>query len=264
MRSLSTIGLALSIVFGCLVLALLAELYYLLWWKKRKITKREVEEDYSSFCWKSKPSLSSRALNTQEHSASLRIRDSLVNDPEAQLPAFPNKDFWSNSIEDDELMRLQDLQGPPRFLFTIREETREDLESEEGKSRGEKSRKSSKSRSLSDLALAGETPFLTPIASPPYLTPPLTPFRPSFELTEVEFNRVRASPPPKLKFLKDAEDKLYRRRLMEEEKKKGPSTPVLFSKDEENGSFISLVAKNRGRDGGSRKPTSQIELHQLN
>ncbi|RVW57018.1 hypothetical protein CK203_070516 [Vitis vinifera] len=34
-------------------------------------------------------------------------------------------------------MRLHNLAGPPRFLFTIKEETKEDLESDDGKSKGE-------------------------------------------------------------------------------------------------------------------------------
>nr|GMD58860.1 Optomotor-blind protein [Ipomoea batatas] len=58
-----------------------------------------------------------------------------------------------------ELMRFS---GPARFLCTIKEETMEDLESDDVKCRDD-----SKGRM--------ETPFLTPIASPLYFTPPLTP-----------------------------------------------------------------------------------------
>ena len=47
MKSLSSVGLGLSVVFGCLFLALVAELYYLLWWKKRFANGR-IENDYSS------------------------------------------------------------------------------------------------------------------------------------------------------------------------------------------------------------------------
>ncbi|KAK2653538.1 hypothetical protein Ddye_013394 [Dipteronia dyeriana] len=127
-----------------------------------------------------------------------------------------------------QLMRLHNLLGPPRFLFTIIEETKEDLESEDGKSRGDnkKSRKGSRSRSLSDLLLTVETPYMTPLASPPSFTP-LTPpppimnqhgFNPLFESsTDAEFNKIRSSPPPKFKFLQEAEEKLYRRKLIEEE-----------------------------------------------
>uniref|UniRef100_A0A5B6YV03 Membrane lipoprotein n=1 Tax=Davidia involucrata TaxID=16924 RepID=A0A5B6YV03_DAVIN len=254
MRSLSGVGLGLSLVFGCLLLALIAELYYLLWWKKR-ITNREIEEDYISpareflymFCWKKPSSLSSTALNPQELcSSSVRITDTHVHEPQAQLHMHSNKDLWLKPFgdqdgEDSEFMRLS---GPPRFLFTIKEETKEDLESADGKSR-----KGSRSRSLSDVILTVETPFLTPLASPPYFTPPLTPmdssyhqngFNPLFESsTDAEFNRIKSSPPPKFKFLKDAEDKLYRRKLMEEAKSNS-----MFLKDEENESFITLIVAN--------------------
>ncbi|KAF8397493.1 hypothetical protein HHK36_016410 [Tetracentron sinense] len=283
MRSLSSLGIGLSLVFGCLLLALVAELYYLLWWKKR-ITNREVEDDYSSssarelfylFCWKRPSSLSSTALNPQELCNSIRITDSCGNEPDTQLHSSSSKDLLLKPFGEDgveaELMRLHNLSGPPRFLFTIKEETKEDLESEDGKSRGEKSRKGSRSRSLSDLLPTMETPFLTPLSSPPFLTPPLTPmdcynhhgFNPYFESsTDAEVNRIRFSPPPKSKFLKDAEEKLYRRKLMEEAEKRVlknggfvkkdvmkalPTSSMV--KDEEDGSFITIiVGKNKERD----------------
>lgn len=273
MKSLSGVGLGLSIVFGCLLLALVAELYYLLWWKKR-FTSRDIENDYGNparellymFCWKrpSASSMSSRALNPQE----LRIADTLVQ--ESQSHQLSNKDlllkpFGDHDDVETELMRLHSLSGPPRFLFTIIEETKEDLESEDGKSRVDnKSRKGSRSRSLSDLLLTVETPYLTPLASPPFFTPPLTPlefgynqqgFNPLFESSaDAEFNRIRSSPPPKFKFLQDAEEKLHKRKLMEDAEKKvqtgdafmqengdkaSPSSK--FLKEEEDGPFITLI-----------------------
>ncbi|KAK9284095.1 hypothetical protein L1049_012355 [Liquidambar formosana] len=284
MKSLSSVGLGLSLVFGCLLLALVAELYYLLWWKKR-FTNREIEDDYSSparellymFCWKKPSSLSSTALNPQQLCSTVRISDTHVHDPEAaQLHVNGNKDlllkpFGEGGGVEAELMRLHDLSGPPRFLFTIKEETKEDLESEDGRSRGDKSRKGSRNRSLSDLLLSVETPFLTPLSSPPFFTPPLTPmdsynhpgFNPLFESsTDAEFNKIRASPPPKFKFLQDAEEKLQRRKLMEEAKNgvhkvddgsvqddgvKAPTSK--FLKDEADGSFITIIVpKNKERE----------------
>lgn len=243
MRSLSSVGLALSVIFGCLLLALLAELYYLLWWKKR-ITKREIVDEYSIcpsrlfylFCWKKPSSLSATALNPQELH---------VHEPQALIHPHPNKALWANpfqeegEVEETELARLQNLCHPPRFLFTIKEETKEDLESEDGKSR---------SRRLSDVIQTVETPFWTPLASPAYFTPPISPmdssfnqfgFNPLYESsTDAEFNRLRSSPPPKFKFLKDAEDKLSRRKLLEEEGAKG----------EENGFITIIVAKNKEKE----------------
>ena len=294
MRSLSSVGLGLSIVFGCLLLALVAELYYLLWWKRR-LTSTEMEDDLSGparellymHCWKKPCTLSSRALNPQELCSSDRITDTQMLEPHQshQLQMDRNKDFLlkpfgeDNNTMEAELMTLHDLSGPPRFLFTIKEETKEDLESEDGKSRDDKSVKGSRSRSLSDLLLTVETPFLTPLASPPFFTPPLTPMdsfydnhgvNPLFESgTETDqFSRISSSPPPKFKFLKDADEKLHRKVMEEEEEEakkeqlqsqfevsasdnnlviNSPSTSMLH-KDEEDGSFITIVvAKNRER-----------------
>lgn len=250
MKSLSSVGLGLSIVFGCLLLALVAEVYYLLWWKKR-IIHREIENDYGNpvkelfymFCWK-RPSQPSSSLRQTGFTSSMRIiggDNTLVHDPEAQA----NKEFLfkpfgeDHGMMDAEYMRQQqqqqDLLGPPRFLFTIVEESKEDLESEDGKSR--------KGRSLGDL-LVVETPYLTPNASPPFFTPPFTPisitpynqrgFNPLFESsTDAEFNRIKSSPPPKFKFLQEAEEKL-RRKLQDDDNKKGNGNEVV------DGSFIAI------------------------
>lgn len=287
MKSLSSVGLGLSVVFGCLLLALIAELYYLLWWKKR-FTRREIESDYSNpareflymFCLRRPSSLSHSALNPQKLCSS--VTDTLVQEPQSQHHLHTNtsnKDFlfkpFGSSGEDSmevELMRLHNLSGPPRFLFTITEETKEDLESEDSKSRGDiKSRKGSRSKSLSDLLLTVETPYLTPLASPSFFTPPLTPmnsshnqhgigFNPLFESsTDAEFSKIKSSPPPKFKFLQEAEEKLYRRRIVEEAKKKAHKTDGFvrengitkaptskFLKDEDGGSFITItVDKNK-------------------
>ncbi|KAK6234190.1 hypothetical protein QUC31_006596 [Theobroma cacao] len=283
MKSLSSVGLGLSIVFGCLVLALVAELYYLLWWKKR-LTSRDIENDYSNpareffymFCWKRSSSMSHTALNPQE----IRMTEEQQQSHHHQLHLHSNKDLLLKpnfGHHDDphgmenELLRLHSLSGPPRFLFTIIEETKEDLESEEAKSKCDnKSRVGSRGRSMSDLLLTVETPYLTPLASPPFFTPPLTPmeacyshqgFNPLFEsTTDAEFNRIRSSPPPKFKFLQEAEEKLHRKKLMEEVHNSdefGPfgqengdmTPPSKYLKDEEDGSFITIIvdrSKERG------------------
>ncbi|CAI9092427.1 OLC1v1027656C2 [Oldenlandia corymbosa var. corymbosa] len=272
MKSLSSVGLGLSLVFGCLFLALVAEVYYLLWWKKR-ITNRDVEDGYSSststgtakeffymFCWKKRPT-----------------HEILVHEPQAQNhQGNSNKDsssswaahlpFGEDSVEAD-LLRLQHLSGPPRFLFTIKEETKEDLESEDGKSRGDRSRKGSRGRSLSDLFHLMETPYLTPMASPPYYTPPLTPVKassrnmqPGFNgffgsASEAEFNLFLSSPPPVFKFITDVVDdgdKQQCKRKSTEEMMIGkidvPSSSTVFNKDEEQGSFITLIVNKKKQE----------------
>ncbi|CAI0474914.1 unnamed protein product [Linum tenue] len=137
-------------------------------------------------------------------------------------------------------MRLHNLAGPPRFLFTINEESKEDLESEDGKSRLG-SRQGSRTKSLSDILLAVDTatPLFTPLESPRYSNPLESyhrqGFNPLFESSaEAELNRLRSSPPPKFKFLRDAEEKLLRR-LLEEAQRRG-----VGSDGESKGSVLGL------------------------
>ncbi|XP_071707865.1 uncharacterized protein [Rutidosis leptorrhynchoides] len=247
MRSSSSVGVGLSLVFGCLLLALIAELYYLLWWKKKRVINREIQESYSSpareflylFCWKKPSSLSSTGLTT----------DTQVHEPQAS-----SSSSWFRPLE-SELLRLQNLPGPPRFLFTIKEETKEDLESED------RSKKGSRGRSLSDV-----TPFFTPIASPSNMTPPkesthsaFSPLR--YSSTDAEFNKIWASPPPKFKFLRDAEDKLQKRRLIENFGVDGcfQKSDEYKIKDDENGSFITLIVSNE-KDTIHQYPSSSSQV----
>ncbi|KAL6977345.1 hypothetical protein U1Q18_026146 [Sarracenia purpurea var. burkii] len=244
MRSLSNLGLALSLIFGCLLLALFAELYYLLLWKKKRIITNnrgiEVEEDefrrspsarefLYMFCWKSTPptSLSARVLN-----------------PRVLAQVDSGKNSWLRTLREKEerleaeLIRIQILSAPPNPLSSIKEETKEDLESDED---GKSTRND-------------ETPFFTPLASPPYFTPPLTPveyhstyynynqgFNPLFgsptEEAE-ELSRMRWSPPPKFKFLKDAEEKFKRGEELREEVVDEVDGSV---EEEGDGSFITLI-----------------------
>ena len=87
-----------------------------------------------------------------------------------------------------------------------------------------------------------KTPYMTPTTSPPFFTPPfITPispynqrgFNPLFETaTDAEFNKLKSSPPPKFKFLQEAEEKL--RRKLQEDENKGNG-------DEVDGCFITIV-----------------------
>lgn len=280
MKSLSSVGLALSVVFGCLLLALLAEVYYLLWWKNR-IVKTNLEDGKTRefcymFCGKSTTSLNPNVLKSQEICAS---DTQLVHEPtQLQLQVGSNSvdsnsDFWFKPFGDDNTNmdnEFMGLCGPPRFLFTIKEETREDLESEDGKSKSEnKSRKGSRTRSLSDLCLnVVETPFLTPLASPSCFTPPLSPivmqrngfnFNPFLEsASDAEFNKfIRSnSPPPTFQFLRDAEDKFCRRFVEENDvsfqvdQNLEVSSSSKLCKDVEinGGPFITLIFPKNSRE----------------
>ncbi|KAL4188920.1 hypothetical protein AMTRI_Chr08g162850 [Amborella trichopoda] len=251
MRSLSGLGIGLSLVFGFLLLALFAELYYVLWWKKRENHRELDEEEYSSsaremlylLCWKKPHSLSS---DTHDTYTVMRENRSLGPEPDPQIQlqsamAGLSKDVLVKPYGEDgietEIMRIHNLSGPPRFLFTIKEESREDLESEDGKSRAGRSRKGSRNKSLSEILATVETPFETPLSSPKFLTAPLAPmdhnhcgvsspgcyprgFNPLFEsFGEAEINRVRASPPSRFRFLREAEEKLYRKKLIDAQMK---------------------------------------------
>ncbi|TYJ36722.1 hypothetical protein E1A91_A05G327700v1 [Gossypium mustelinum] len=233
MKSLSSVGLGLSIVFGCLVLALIAEVYYLLWWKNRLRTSTDLEND----------------LKTPEEEQSHHQRHHHNLQSNKDLLLKPLDEEHGNGNGNDE-------QLPPRFLFTIIEETIEDLES-------------------------FETPYLTPFASPPFLTPPLTPidvacfshqlgFNPLFESeADANFNRLSSSsssssslqpPASRVKFCKEAEAKLHRKPLKEDVHNNGGfKLSSDYLREEEDGSFITIIV-----DNNKEERFSHINQHQSN
>ncbi|KAK8598468.1 hypothetical protein V6N13_094437 [Hibiscus sabdariffa] len=250
MTSFSGLGIGLSLVFGCLLLALVAELYYLLWWKKRLIgSSSQVEDDYTKyakeliqlFCWKKSSSLHASPNTNNNNNIQDLAKDQASNgvaEPDLELGSSKDlllKGYGEEGIE-SELMRLHNLAGPPRFLFTIKEETKEDLDSEDGRSRGDKSRKGSRTRSLSDLILTIDTPMASPPPTNPLDSYHRQGFNPLFESsTDTEINKLRSSPPPKFKFLRDAEEKLLRRLMLEAEKQ------VHKNGGELQGSFLKFI-----------------------
>ncbi|KAK6926952.1 hypothetical protein RJ641_008671 [Dillenia turbinata] len=256
MTFFSSIGISLSVVSGCVLLALIAQLFYLLWWKKT-VNNRGIEVNRLKFakgvsyflCWK-RPITHDSSENTEELTASVRNPDANCHefvDPEiGNTKDVVLKSFGDEDVE-TELMRLHNLSGPPKFLFTIKEETKEDLESDDGKSRGG-SRKGSRTRSLSDLLVTVGTPFLSPVSSPRMKS---SVFNPLFELSiESELNRLRSSPPPAFKFLRDAEEKLYNRLIAEAEKRAQKNCGSLqdcgvkAGEDQKDGSFLAIAVGN--------------------
>ncbi|CAA3022154.1 Hypothetical predicted protein [Olea europaea subsp. europaea] len=273
MRSFGGLRIGLSLVFGFILVGLVAELYYLLW-RKRRITSSsgEIESFSRLFCWNKPNSVN----GSQEQTNTVKNPEESINGHEdIDLELGSSKDLLLKGYGEDgvetELMRLHNLCGPPRFLFTIKEESKEDLESDDGKSKVDRSsRKGSRTRSLSDLFIGVDgtgTPYLTPISSPsvkPFDSCYNRGFNPLFEsLSEAEVNRLRSSPPPKFKFLKDAEDKLFRRLLMEEAEKKRASISIL-SEEEKNGSFMSFINKSHNKESQvlplASSPTFRPEL----
>ncbi|KAL2472645.1 hypothetical protein Fot_48381 [Forsythia ovata] len=190
---------------------LVAALYFLLWRKKRvTISRGEIGSFSCLFCWKKPNSVNSGQEETNSVKNPEESRD---GHEQIDLELGSSKDLlfkgYGEQGVETELMRLHNLCGPPRFLFTIKEESEEDLESDDD------------DKSKDGL----DTPYLTPISSPSIRAFDSCynhEFNSLFEsLSEEELlNTLRSSPPPKLKFLKDAEDKLFKRLLMEEAKKK--------------------------------------------
>lgn len=216
MGSFSALGIGLSSLFGCIFLVLVAELYYVLWWKK-KFTQKDPQNHFTKhttdlphlLCFKT------HNFSLNKNSKTHQKQHQQDQDPELGLGLTIPKDLLKGGYGEEgvesELMRAHNLCGPPRFLFTIKEETKEDLDS-----------------------------IGTPLASitSPLASPPLKPhslgsfdnnnnnhhgfkFNPLFESSkEAEMNRFRSSPPPTFKFLRDAEEKLMKKLVEEAERNK--------------------------------------------
>ncbi|XP_049412306.1 uncharacterized protein LOC125875246 [Solanum stenotomum] len=193
MTSFGGLGIGLSFLFGCMVMVFAAELYYLLWVRKRF----------------SKTNCLTK-IGTQEVTRNQEDQDLELGASSSSSSSLIKLEGYREDNEESELTRLYNL----RFLSTIKEETKEDLESEDG------SRKCSKSRSFSDIAL-----ILTPLSSPPIKSQEFS-FNPLFES---EIKSMKSSPPPKFKFLRDAEEKLIRRLIEEAEKRKKSSNSIVVS-----------------------------------
>lgn len=271
MSSFSGLEIGLCFLFGCILMLLSAELYYLLWWKNRVSQDRDdienqhfsssdyTRDNLSSYpsCWKT-----SKSRKTQEKDLQTHVKQ---QDSDMGL----DKDLAIKGLGDEsldlELMRLHNLGGPPRFLFTINEETKEDLESE-------RSKRGSRTRSLGDVLDTLDTPFLSPFASPPLKLPQqlnseaynLHGLNPLFESNEVAINIVKSSPPPSFKFLRDAEEKLLKR-LMHMEGDKRASFKKMDQDsprktEEQDGSFVNLVVSRGNSEGEHRQVSTHSKV----
>ncbi|CAH9108813.1 unnamed protein product [Cuscuta epithymum] len=235
MASFRGLVIGLSCLVCVILIGIVAEIYYL-FYVRRKRTKRGVtnlETKIASgvsflFCCKIRRTEGDQKVNPNTIHPNKDLE--MGNEKEDSLL----KGIEDESVE-EELMRLHNLCGPPRFLFTINEETNEDLESQDGRSR---------SKSLSDL--------FTPMSSPPTKSLlHLDSYNPLFESsTDAEIHRLRSSPPPKLKFLRDAEEKLIRRLMMEkgcsfEDFSFNPPAMTGAGDEQKVGSFVSFLAKSK-------------------
>jgi hypothetical protein len=245
MRALSRLGVGLAVVSALLLLALTAELYYIFVYKRRLRRRAAAISDAASspssssrellqlFCFKKPPALASTYTVQEPHATGTAV-------------ALTVDDEDDDETVEAQLMRLSSLVGgPPRLLFTIKEETKEDLESEDGRSRR------GRSRSLGELLHCPGTPFLTPASSPvpPNVAATDNSYNPLFEspMASPSPAAPAVSPPPKFQFLKDAEEKLYRRALAEEAMRTRRSPPPQAVAGVEDGGYITIVVGKNNR-----------------
>ncbi|XP_042384185.1 uncharacterized protein LOC121976189 isoform X1 [Zingiber officinale] len=247
MRSLTGLVIGLSLVSIFLFFALVATLYLV--WRKKRINA-DIDENCSIplkklqypffWTWKS-PSL--MAIHQQERSAPVDL--AAQSD---QLHKNPSKD----TIE-AEILRLYSLAGPPRLLFTIKEETKEDLESEDGRCGG---------KTLNDLFNSSDdTPLSTSHSASPCT-------RNGYNFNrEDDFTKMWSSPSPKFKFLKHAELKFYRKLLMEEAGKADANAEMVNDLEKQNmgreqegdgSNFIGIVI-GKIRDGEKHQHSSSSQ-----
>nr|GEX69898.1 hypothetical protein [Tanacetum cinerariifolium] len=246
MSSFSSLGIRLCVLFGILlVLALVAEVCYLLWWKKKTEDNQEDIENQNFspskksplyfFCFKT--TTSSRNILNQPNNLQNCLKESDDIKVKEQEPT--SKDLQVKCLDEEsldvEIMRLHNLCGPPRFLTTINEETKEDMEVD--------SIKGSRTMSLSDVS--------SPLRNTQYLNMEgfLNPLY-DFEAHEFDFSKFRSSPPPTFKFMRDAEEKLLRRLIAFEAQKR---STLVIKQEEKEGSFLNL--------GGNKGKSEDVNLH---
>lgn len=182
MNGLTKLGTILTVVFIVSLLALVAELLYVLW--RRQNFRRRSDPFYRTpskeqllyfFCWKN------------------QSRVEPAGNP--QVPASEDLEAASAAaVVDDDVAKWQlGVNGPSRFLFTIKEEDREGTETETENDQAMKSSSKTVCIEAAESSASDEdvvvvtieavdegTPFSTPCASPPYYTPSPSPTHDKF------------------------------------------------------------------------------------
>ncbi|KAH6797539.1 hypothetical protein C2S52_022093 [Perilla frutescens var. hirtella] len=207
---LSKLGIALVIIFSISLLAIFAQLFYVFW--RRRVFRRRTTSAGGGADEASRYSSSESAITSTAPSKELLyffcIRPQFRLDQSSLTANSGGSEVNSNhesdvEVIDIDLLKIQGVFGPPRFLFTIKEEEREGTESP-GKPTpcpAENEMKNivdyEKRRGVSleecfrsaedDTAVVAEveveidersdvvTPFSTPCASPVYFTPSASP-----------------------------------------------------------------------------------------
>ncbi|XP_073147953.1 uncharacterized protein [Henckelia pumila] len=190
---LSKVGIVLIIVFAISLVMLLAQLIYVLW-RRRVFRRHGGGGDHFSQHSSSDSSFSSKELLyffcVRSHPSSITAPDTADG-----LGSNPRPEM---EVIDVDLLKIHGMFGPPRFLFTIKEEEGEHMEStaeislrssaEEVKKADDGSRsrvtlqecfeaaeETAEAAEIEDRYWTDATPFSTPYDSPMYFTPSASP-----------------------------------------------------------------------------------------
>ncbi|KAJ4977752.1 hypothetical protein NE237_008532 [Protea cynaroides] len=196
MIALSKLATGLTVVFVVCLLLLLAQVSYIFCYRRRfRRQNASVESEAAGVAYTSNTNNSF----TSKELLYLFCWNYQSRVEPASAPTAPPTDEEDPFSESESSLKQAVLYGQSRLLFTIKEEEREDLESEKSSSAERKSNTDQKRVSLNDcfektleepavdtgeveveveVGLEREgTPFSTPCASPPYYTPSPSPTR---------------------------------------------------------------------------------------
>lgn len=181
---LSKIAVSLTVFFVVSLVVLLAELYYFLW--RRRVFRRKNNSvggvfgrEYLTQC-SAGSTLSSSLASSKELLYFFCLRPTSRLDRSSITPTDSTSDPESKQqsdleVIDMDMFKTQSVFGLPRFLFTIKEEDNEDLDSPAEQKDVRVSLEEMEERTEVAVEIADGTPFSTPCASPVYFTPSASP-----------------------------------------------------------------------------------------
>eukprot|EP00249_Psilotum_nudum_P030383 c4295_g1_i1 orf=999-1754(+) len=161
MGSIEVLGITLTVIFAGLVLLFLAELYYIFLWKTPACANRRVN-DVGLEYREGDAYVQEAAFVGSFGGWSLQARCS--------PPGWPLQSEYMGKYFSTVPSEIPEIGGLPRLLFTIKEETREDMEVEDSKLNVKVANKASKQvrgELLAQLSSGSSTPVETPFFTPP-------------------------------------------------------------------------------------------------